>query len=144
MASKTGYKNILLKLNIPNTQPSGTWSGVNTPITYLDKGTYLCSLNVQYVVGSGTGNITQTFTNITTMFPWSDNNTNVICSSPLTGAMGIALTQPMVQNLANTFTVTSDNTPIYIQLQCNLTGTWGLTINNNSNLNVISFTKLSY
>lgn len=144
MASKTGYKNILLKLNIPNTQPSGTWSGVNTPITYLDKGTYLCSLNVQYVVGSGSSNITQTLTAITTMLPWADVNTNVICSSPNTGAMGIALTQPMIQNLANTFTVTSDNTPIYLNAECTLTGTWGLTIGVYSNLNVISFTKLSY
>lgn len=144
MASKTGYKNILLPLNIPNTQPSGTWSGVNTPITYLDKGTYLCSLNIQYVVGSGSSNITQTLTAITTMLPWSNVNTNVICSSPNTGAMGSALTQPMIQNLANTFTVTADNTPIYIQLQCNLTGSWGLTIGVYSNLNVISFTKLSY
>ena len=143
MASKTGYKNILLKLNIPNTQPSGTWSGVGNPITYLDKGTYLCSLNVQYVVGSGTGNISQTLTAITTMLPWTDVNTNVICSSPNTGAMGTALTQSMVQNLANTFTVTVDNTPIYIYLQCTLTGTWDLTVTN-SNLNVISFTKLSY
>jgi hypothetical protein len=142
MASKTGYKTIFIKLLIPNTQPSGGWSGISTPITYLDKGTYFCNLNIQYVVGSGTGNISSTLTAVTSDLEWADVNCNIICSSPNTGAMGIALTQPMIQQISNTFTLTQNNVPIYLKLECNLTGTWGTTVSN-STLNVLSFTKIS-
>lgn len=142
MASKTGYKTIFVKITLPNTQPSGKWSGNNTPITFLDKGTYFCNMNVEYAVGSGSGNITLTLTAITSDLNWDDVNSNVICSSPNTGAMGVALTQPMRQQLGNTFTLTQNNVPIYLHLECNLTGVWGTTVSN-STLNIISFTKIS-
>ena len=142
MASRTGYQTIFLKPNVPNTQPSGVWSGVATPITYLDRGTYLCNFNVSYIVGSGVGNITQTLTAVTADLQWTDVNCNIITSTPNTGALGSTLTQPLRQVISNIFTLENNNTPIFLYLECSLTGTWGLTTVE-PNLNVICFTKIS-
>lgn len=143
MALASGFQSIRIPLNnIPNTQPSGTWSGSTTQITTLDPGIYFVNWNVSYQV-NGIGPITNTLAIVTLNAVYTGPNAVIAASSPLTGAMGLTGTEPMRQTVTNTIIVTQPNTPVYVFLQCTLTGLWGTTNVNEQYLNSLSFTKIT-
>ena len=143
MALRTGFKpHSVVSINIPNTQPSGDWSGISTPITTLDSGVYYFTYNISYVP-VGVGPISNTFTAITTVFPWIDANTNIVCSTPNTGQLGGINTDILYQSLSGTAIITTDNTPVYLKLYCAVTGTWGTILPTSNQLNRIIILKLS-
>ena len=134
----------ILLNNIPLTQPSGVWSGNNTPITYLNRGTYLCNFNVSYIV-NGTGPITNTQTYVSLYAPPGGSTSQVICASPQTGQMGLTGSNSMKQTISNTFQVVSDQVPVYVYLNCVLTGaTWGTLLVSEVNLNILTITQIGF
>lgn len=142
MATRNGFQSTRILLNaIPNTQPSGTWSGNNTPITFLDKGVYFCNFNVAYACG-GTGPITNSQTAICINAPFTSGGI-IVASTPITGQMGMSGANSLKQIVSNTFYITANNTPIYVYLSCTLTGPWGTTNPQDIGLNIVSFTQLS-
>lgn len=143
MASKTGYNVIRVKLNnIPNTQPNGNWSGIGTPVTYLNRGVYFCDYNVGLQSAGGATIQTMTVA-IASVLPWTDVNSNIIVSSPNTGNMIVSATQPLLYSMCNVCTIDTDNTPIYVFITSSVNvGTWGTTIPNNPMVNIVSFTKI--
>jgi hypothetical protein len=67
---RTGFKpHSVIAINIPNTQASGDWSGISTPITTLNSGVYYFTYNISYIP-VGAGPISNTFTAITTVPHW--------------------------------------------------------------------------
>jgi hypothetical protein len=143
MAIRSGFQSSRIMLNnIPNTQPSGLWSGNNTPITYLSPGVYFCNYNVSYLV-NGTGPITNTQAYISLGASVSGGG-QIVAATPQTGQLGLVGTNSMRQTISNSFVVTSPNTPMYVYLNCVLTGaTWGTTNASEVYLNIVSFTKIS-
>lgn len=142
MSIRNGFDSIRVLLNnIPNTQASGTWSGNATPITTLNKGIYFVNYNVSYQAINGP--ITNSQTVLTTGNTFVSGLGQIICGTPVTGAMGVTGASSMRQTMSNTFIVTVDATPVYAYLSCTLTGTWGTINANEGSLNVISFTKIS-
>lgn len=142
MSIATGFQTIRILLNnIPNTQPSGTWVGNATPITYLDRGVYFVNYNVSYEC-AGPGPITNSQTAICIDAPFIGAG-KIIATTPITGPMGLSGTNSMRMTLSNTAVITTDNTPIYMYLSCTITGPWGTINPQDSNLNILSFTKLS-
>jgi hypothetical protein len=143
MAIRNGFKpHSVVAINIPNTQISGDWSGISTPITTLDSGVYYFTYNISYVP-IGVGPISTTLTAITTVLPWVDVNTNIVCSSPNTGHLGGGNEAIMYQSLSGTAIITTDNTPVYLKLYCAVTGTWGSILPTSNQLNRIVILKLS-
>ena len=143
MSIRNGFNSIRVVLNaIPNTQASGAWAGNANVITTLDPGIYFVNYNVSYTV-NGAGPITNSQTVITTGNTFTSGLGQVVCSTPLTGQMGLLGTNSMRQTLSNTFVITAENTPIYVYLSCTLTGQWGTTNASESGLNTITFTKIS-
>jgi hypothetical protein len=145
MSIAGGFPTIRVLLNnIAITQPSGVWSGNTTPVTYLNRGTYICNFNVSYIV-SGTGPITNTQTQVSLYDTPGGATSQVICSSPQTGQMGLAGTNAMRQTISNTFQVTADQVPVYVYLNCVLTGaTWGTVYPSELNLSILTFTQIGF
>lgn len=143
MSIKNGFDSIRILLNnIPDTQPSGVWSGNNTIRTYLNKGIYIVNYNVSYQC-NGIGPITDSQTVITAGASYTNNGQIIVSNSP-TGQMGAVGNNPMRYTLSNTFIIYNDATPIYVYLSCTLTGaTWGTINNNEQQLNSITFTRVS-
>jgi hypothetical protein len=143
MSTRNGFDSIRVLLNnIPNTQASGVWVGNANVITTLDPGIYFVNYNVSYTV-NGAGPITNSQTIITTGNTFTSGLGQVVVSTPLTGQMGLLGTDSMRQTLSNTFVINAENTPIYVYLSCTLTGQWGTTNVNETELNTITFTKIS-
>ena len=142
MSIKSGFDSIrVLVNNIPNTQVSGVYVGNGNIITYLDAGIYFVNYNVSYI--PTVGPITNSQAIITSGLSFTGGG-QVICSTPLTGQMGLTGTNAMRQTLSNTFVVPNNNTPFYLYLTCTVTaGTWGTTNASEQYMNIISFTKIS-
>lgn len=143
MSIKTGIKTIDIKINnIPNTQPNGNWIGNATPITYLNKGMYLCNVNLGIASSGGATTMSYTIA-VTTVLPWVDVNTNIVVSTPATGNLTTSAILPVYQSCSNACTIDVDNTPIYLMIFCNVdVGNWGTTIATPNQNNIISFTKI--
>ena len=143
MASKTGYRNIQMKVNnIPNTQPNGQWIGTTTPVGYLNKGVYFCNFNVG-LQSAGGATIQNMTVAVSSVLEWNDVNSNIIVSSPNTGNRVVSATQPLLYNMCNVCIIDTDNTPIFLMITCNVNvGTWGTIIANNPLVNIITFTKI--
>lgn len=141
MSIKTGFKSIRVPVIIPNTQPNGTWTGVNTPITYLNKGVYFCNYNPSVATVGGATLISGLLA-VSSVLPWTDVNTNIIMSSPNIGNLTTSATIPLYQNMCNVVIIDTDNTPIYLYITVTVNlGNWGTTIANNQN-NIITFTQI--
>jgi hypothetical protein len=142
MSIKTGFKSIRVPVIIPNTQPNGDWIGVNTPITYLNKGVYFCNYNIAIASVGGATTIAATLA-VTSVLPWTNVNTNIIMSSPNTGNLATSPALPLYQNMCNVVSIDTDNTPIYVYMTVNVNlGNWGTTIASSNQNNVITFTQI--
>ena len=144
MSIKTGMKTTNIKINnIPNTQANGNWIGNAVPITNLNKGMYLCNVNLAIASSGGAATMTYTIA-VTTVLPWVDVNTNIIISTPNTGNLTTSAILPVYQSCSNVCIIDVDNTPIYLMIQCNVNvGNWGTTIAAPNQNNIISFTKIA-
>ena len=143
MSVRNGFDSIRVLLNnIPNTQPSGVWSGNNNIQTYLNKGIYIVNYNVSYGC-NGTGPTTNTQTVITAGASFTKNGQIIVGTSP-TGQMGSLGANGQRYTLSNTFVISADATPVYVYLSCTLTGaTWGTVNIAEQSMNIVSFTKIS-
>ena len=141
MSIKNGFPTIRVSLNaIPNTQASGVWSQNGTQLTSLDKGVYIVNYNVSYI--PSVGPITNSQTVITSGLSYIGGG-QVICATPLTGALALTGVSAMRQTLTNTFIVTADNTPIFVYLSCTVSaGFWGTLLASEQDLNIITFIKI--
>jgi hypothetical protein len=127
--------------NIPTTQVSGVYAGNGNIITYLDAGIYFVNYNVSFL--PTVGPITNSQAIITSGLSFTGGG-QVVCSTPLTGQMGLVGTNAMRQTISNTFVVSNNATPFYVYLTCTVTaGTWGTFNPNEVYMNIISFTKIS-
>ena len=140
MSIKTGFKTITIPFNnLPNTQVSGDYS---TRIGVINKGVYIIYISASLQVGSGVGNIVQTNISISEPYDYTNALTNFLVMTSNSGSMGVVGTQSMDVCARNIVSITNDNTPLYIHIICNLTGTWGTT-KPNSQQNKIIITKIS-
>jgi hypothetical protein len=140
MSVKTLLKpTCIVNLNniVPNTQPSGNWSGNGTQLTTLDTGLYLATLTVNFQIGSGVGNLSNCLCSIYT----NAASPNRFLGMP-TSAFGCTGTVLPKQSMANIVYIPQDNTGIYLFLSCNLTGTWGLTDIVDPSLNQLVFIRI--
>jgi hypothetical protein len=143
MSKKTGFRTTkIIETNIPNTQPSGNWVGNSIPITYLNKGIYLCNYNLGIQSNGGATLLAMTVA-VTSVLEWTDVNSNIIISTPATGNLVTAPNQPVYQSCSNVFTVDTNNTPIFLMINCNVdVGSWGTTLTQSNQNNIILFTRL--
>lgn len=141
MSTRNGFQTIRIALNnIPNTQPSGVWSGNGTQLTTIDSGVYLVTYTVAYI--PTTGPITNSQTVLTTGLSFTGGG-QIIASTPITGQLALTGVSAMRQTLSNVFTITADNTPIFLYLSCTVSaGTWGTVLATEAALNTITFTKI--
>lgn len=129
-------RTVNLNTLVPNTQVSGNWVGNGLQLTTLDKGLYLANLIVNFQLGSGAGNISNCLCAIYT----NASSPNRFLGMP-TSKFGCTGTILPKQSMSNIVYIDADNTPIYLFLSCNLTGTWGLT-DTVDPLNQLVFTKI--
>lgn len=144
MSIAGGFQSTRINMGkISNTQINGNWIGNPNPITYLNRGTYFCNMNIA-LQSAGGATIQSMTVAVTSGLPWVDINSNIIISTPNTGNMVVSSTIPLYYNACNVCIINTDITPIYLMITSNVNvGTWGTTLPNSNQTNIITFTKIS-
>ena len=154
MSLVSGLPNIKIPFVIPITspQPVGTWSGNNTVFTTLNRGTYWLNWSPRInPIANTTGDnkITQFQLALSINQPFGVAGNTILATSPLCGLIGQQTNQPVTWTLSNIFTITADNTPVYVYINIIMAvtptaNTWYMGVSNDiANLDDIDFTRIA-
>lgn len=154
MSLVSGVSNIRIPFVIPQTP--GNVSGAldvtingktysnTTVFTTINRGTYLVNWNPR--VSPDGGIVISSFRfALTINAQLNGANSITIATSPLVGNIGQGINNPVTWGLSNIFTITNDNTPVYVYMNVatNTGGKWYMATSNDvSNLDDIDFTRL--
>lgn len=151
MALVCGLQNIKLPFVIPITTPqaSGLWAGNNTVFSRVNRGTYILNWNPRVAPTNALNQITQFQMSIASVAPVGQPGSIYLATSPLCGLIGQQPGNAVTWALTNVFTITDDNTPIYVYLNIVVANTappnqWYMGISNDiPNLDDIDITKIA-
>jgi len=117
MSLVSGLANIKIPFTIPLATPnaSGLWVGNGNVFTTINRGTYMINWNPR-VTPVNNNQITQFQFAISINQPFGAVGSVLLATSPLCGTIGQAAGNSVTWTLTNMFSITADNTPIYIYL----------------------------
>ena len=129
MSTRTGLQLISFSVK-PVGQQTNLWTGNNTILGYLNKGTYLCIFNSSLRAPS-TGGITSVQIIVTQNAPYNVGTFQEILSIAKSGPMGLPPTNIFNLSIQNYVEIVNDNTPIYLYYNLSIlaTSTWGIPTN---------------
>jgi hypothetical protein len=142
MSVASGLKVLRIPIKIVG-QTAGQWSGNNTPVTYLKKGTYLICYNVAFQVSVGSMSICQVI--LTQGLPFNSGGKE-LCGCKVNQLGTVAGTTPNGFCLQNTINIQNDNTPVYVGCFNTIAGgsVWGVPPNTQYDafMNVLSIVQI--
>lgn len=118
MSLVSGLANIKIPFTIPLATPnaSGLYAGNNNVFTTLTRGTYMINWNPRITPVTPTNQITQFQMALTINQPFGVVGSVFLATSPLCGVIGQQAGNSITWTLSNMFTITADNTPMYVYL----------------------------
>jgi hypothetical protein len=146
MSIVSGLSNVKIPLVIgtqaaPNA--SGAWVSNAVQFTTINKGTYYVNWNPRVAPANVANQITQFQFAITITQPFGVGGNVIVAASPLCGTIGQLAGNAVSWPLSNVFTITADNTPVYVYLNVTVVGGWYMnTAADIANLDDIDITRI--
>lgn len=126
---------------------TGAWNlsgqGNTVQFTTINRGTYFLNWSPRPQPANGANTVTQYQFAVTINQPFGVAGSVILATSPLCGAIGQTAGNAVTWPLSNVFTITADNTPVYVYLNVAVVGGWYMNNSLDVNIDDIDITRIA-